>query len=449
MAIRGSRFWTLIALAAVATAGIAIASVLSLADPMRGKLRLGADQANSEPFEVASSIAQVVMRSFPNLDIEVIPTGGSSDNVRRLADGKLDLALVPSDAVSRENVALIAALYPDLFQILVRPELGIASVRDLEGRRIAVPPVGTTENRAFWLLASQYGLPPERIEVVPLGDKAAGEAITAGKVDAIFGLRGPRNEQFRFLVNGLGLTVLPIDQAAAMQLRQPAFRAASLPKGAYRGTPPVPETDLPTVAVDRLLLARAGLPEDVVHGITRLLFENRRELTLRTPLATFIHQPDMESGTMLPVHAGALAYFDRAKPGFLEERADLFALLLSLGVVIGSIGLAIQRRLKQRKQKQVEVYTMELLELEKSAKNATTIPELNACKTRLTEILTQVVHDMQQRRISSDGLQLFSFIWESVNYTVNDHEEQLRLGPGVDVSPSRRRLQGTTIPHVV
>ena len=37
---------------------------------------------------------------------------------------------------------------------------------------------------------------------------------------------------------------------------------------------------------------------------------------------------------------------------------------------------------------------------------------------------------MRQQRINAEGLQLFSFVWESVNYTINDHEEQLRLGPG-------------------
>ena len=37
---------------------------------------------------------------------------------------------------------------------------------------------------------------------------------------------------------------------------------------------------------------------------------------------------------------------------------------------------------------------------------------------------------MREQRINAEGLQLFSFVWESVNYTINDHEEQLRLGPG-------------------
>ena len=49
---------------------------------------------------------------------------------------------------------------------------------------------------------------------------------------------------------------------------------------------------------------------------------------------------------------------------------------------------------------------------------------------------------MRNRRINAEGLQFFSFVWESVNYTINDHEEQLRLGPAVariTSKPSRKR----------
>ncbi len=56
------------------------------------------------------------------------------------------------------------------------------------------------------------------------------------------------------------------------------------------------------MAVDRMLVARDDVPEDVVRAITGVLFEKRRELALRTPLAALIRQPEIKQGTMLPVH---------------------------------------------------------------------------------------------------------------------------------------------------
>lgn len=140
-------------------------------------------------------------------------------------------------------------------------------------------------------------------------------------------------------------------------------------------------------------------------------------------------------------------YYNREEPSVLEEKAEFLALLLSLGVVLATVGIALNRQLDERKKARIEDYAAELLELEKDAKQATTIPDLNIYKERLTQILAQVVEDMRQRRISADGLQLFAFVWESVNYTINDHEEQLRLGPGPSSGPVRNsRKRGGAAP---
>ena len=169
----------------------------------------------------------------------------------------------------------------------------------------------------------------------------------------------------------------------------------------------------------------------MVRAITRVLFENRSDLALRTPLAALIRQPALQEGTMLPLHEGALGYFDREKPSFLEEKAEFLALVLSAIVVLSSLLIAGARRINESKQGRIEDYAAQLLNLEKEAKNATTIPELDVFKATLTDILAHAVEDMRRRKINAEGLQLFSFVWESVNYSINDHEEQLRLGPSI------------------
>lgn len=418
-------------------AAMGVVAWLGIGSEQTVKLRLGADQVNSEPFEMASAIAHVVGRNHPEIKITPVSTGGSSQNMTLLANGDLELALVQADVISRENVSLLAALYPDLFQLLVRQDSKIYTLKDLEGSRIALPPVTSGQYRAFWFLANHYGLAPERISAFPMTTRNADDAIVNGRVDAVFRVRGPRNTSIRLLFGRTSLRFVPIDQGEALKLRRPAFRAAVLPKGSYRGDPPIPEQDLPTVAVDRMLVARDDVPEDVIRAITRVLFENRRELALRTPLAALIRQPEIKQGTMLPIHEGALGYFDREKPSFLEEKAELLAFVLSAIVVLTSLMIATARRVKESKKGRIEDYAAGLLELEKTAKEAQTIPELDVHKTRLTEILAEAVDDMRARRINAEGLQLFSFVWESVNYSINDHEEQLRLGPETATTPAQ------------
>lgn len=406
-------------------------------------LRLGADQLNSEPYEMASAISHVVGRHYPGIKISVVGTGGSSENMALLAKERIDLALVQADVISRENVSLLAVLYSDLFQLLVRDDSGINKLKDLEGSKIALPPVTSGQYRAFWFLANHYGLAPERIIAIPMNTRAADDAVVNGQVDAVFRVRGPRNASIRVLLGRAKLRFIPIEQGDALHLRRPAFVTSVLPKGAYRGDPPVPPADLPTVSVDRMLVARNDLPVHVVRAITRVLFENRRDLALRTPLAALIRQPDIEQGTMLPLHEGALSYFDREKPSVLEEKAEFLALILSAIVVFSSLIIATFRRINEGKQGRIEDYAGELLTLEKAAKEAVTIPDLDVHKARLTEILAEAVDDMRERKINAEGLQLFSFVWESVNYTINDHEEQLRLGPG----PTRATRSEPALPQ--
>ena len=407
---RDIKFWGLLGFISLVTIAGVLAYVV-LTAPLSMKLRLGADQVNSEPYEMATAIAHVISRTHPGLEIEVVSTGGSSENMNLLTSGDLDLALVQAEVISRQNVSLLAVLYHDLFQLLVRDDSGIETLKDLEGKTIALPPVTSGQYRAFWFLANHYGLAPERIIAIPMNTYMADEALVQGQVDAIFRVRGPRNSAIRVLFGRTDLRFIPIDQGDALHLRQPAYSAAVIPKGSYRGDPPTPAEALPTVAVDRMLVARDDVPEDVVRAITSVLFEKRRDLALRTPLAALIRQPELKLGTMLPVHEGALSYFEREKPSFLEEKAEFFALILSSLVVLTSIGIAFARRFYERQKGRIEDYSIELLELEKRAKAVETIPDLDIYKHRLTEILAAAVDDMRQRRINAEGLQLFSFVW--------------------------------------
>ncbi|MEC9368951.1 MAG: hypothetical protein VX871_09715, partial [Pseudomonadota bacterium] len=111
-------------------------------------------------------------------------------------------------------------------------------------------------------------------------------------------------------------------------------------------------------------------------------------------------------------------------------------------VVAVSLFIAVKRRLDELKKGRIEDYAGRLIEIEKESQQARSIPELNRSKAELTSILARVVDDMRHKRVNAEGLQLFSFVWESVNYTVNDHEEQLRLGPGTTRSIAGRAKRG-------
>lgn len=94
------------------------------------------------------------------VDVNVITSNGSLDNLRQLDDGTCDAAIVQSDAygiytgtnpVSKLNIERVAPLYNEFAQLVCNKEAGIHSVRDLLSgdRAIMIGPQGSG-TRVTW-----------------------------------------------------------------------------------------------------------------------------------------------------------------------------------------------------------------------------------------------------------------------------------------------------------
>ena len=82
-------------------------------------------------------------------------TGASVENINLLAQKKLEMAFVMSDALSDaingqnaftgkiEGISQVASLYPNYVQIVASGASGIKSIEDLKGKRVAVGAQGS------------------------------------------------------------------------------------------------------------------------------------------------------------------------------------------------------------------------------------------------------------------------------------------------------------------
>ncbi len=404
----------------IAAAVVTLALVASYHFYERGRTRLvtiAAGPEDGEAFAVAHAIAEVTERYNRGIEIVVLETRGSGQNMELLQQGQVQMAAVLADSRAVPSARLIAPLYPDAFQLVARDGLEIESVADLRGRKIALPPRGAGQYNSFWFLAEHYRLSASEMEALPMSTDAANFAMLVGAVDAVFRVRAPGNSSIRSLIENSPTRLVPIDQAAAMQLKQPALDLGTIPKGSYRGHPPLPAADLPTAVVQRLLVASADVDGSTVNTITRTLFERRRDLVALTPLAGFIAAPEQAAGTFLPIHPGAQRYYDREKPSYLQQNAEPIAVIITVLVLVGS---GLLQLASQRRRGRLDTYNRDLLLLYNEAQETDDQERLLEHRRKLMGVLGKVVDDAEEGRITAEGFNIFSFTWDVVNSAVRD-----------------------------
>ena len=390
--------------------------------PREYRLLIAAGQRSGYAFQMATALKLVTERHYPELSVEVFETRGSLHDASLLDQGAVQLATVQADQTSGLEGRLVAELYPDSFQIVVRRNSGIDTIGDLVGKRIALPPQKSGEYELFWFLAHHYDLRESDLKVYTGTERTTDWLLLNGDVDALFRVRAPGDASILNLIRRIDGKVLPIPQAAALRLQHPAFEAGVIPQGSYVGRPAIPEKDQPTISVKQLLVARADVPAEVIAKITSVLFEHRRELMDIIPLAGAIAAPPRSGESYVPIHAGVWAFWDRDKPTFLQENAEAIALMISIAVIITSAYLQWAAR---RRKRVMDAYNRELMDLAGRARGAPDFETLDRCNADLAAFVGRIVDAAENGRINAAEFTLFNFTYDAVEDAIKDRQLQL------------------------
>ncbi|MEA5577225.1 TAXI family TRAP transporter solute-binding subunit [Anabaena sp. UHCC 0451] len=330
------------------------------------QITIAAGDKTGESYIISEAITKVVERRS-NIKITLQATGGTSENLELLLAGKADLVTAQADVVSQKLGTLandksilldykkkstaktVAVLYRDLFQLVVK-DPKINQFVQLKGKTIALTPSGG-QYESFMKIAEHYGLSQKDFRITGLDmsgrpiknydDNWADQDFQKNRADAIFRVRAAGNKSISNIVNNYQGKLIPIPQAEAMKIKQPALESAIIPQGAYRGNSAMPPTNLPTVAISRLLLASDQVDTRIIREITQIIYEYRQEIANEIakehaevqPLVANINQPSDGSSTDITLHPGALSFYERDKPSFIQENADYVALILTVIVL--------------------------------------------------------------------------------------------------------------------
>ncbi|MEC4816915.1 MAG: TAXI family TRAP transporter solute-binding subunit, partial [Scytonema sp. PMC 1069.18] len=308
-------------------------------------LSIAAGEQTGDSYKFAERMANIVNARQRQIKIKVISTDGTRENLEKLNKGEVQLAAAQADALlfeeninNLQSAQILTLLFPDMYQLIVKS--GINSISELRGKRIAQPPEKGGQIQSLKFLMEQYGVDPQLVPVKDT-DEDITKAFCQGKVDAVFHVRAIGNNSIEELLKCNG-QLLPIDQAGAMRTKNPYVEEAKIPKGVYKNAnnTPIPQANLITIRVWRLLLVREDVSPEVIQEITGILYQQRQEFVKTMPILANINPPDNLTNpidlklTVLPTHPGAQAYYDREKPSWLQENSGslevIFAILFPI-----------------------------------------------------------------------------------------------------------------------
>lgn len=388
-------------------------------------LTLATASQSGEYYEFGQALAQVVARHYPHIQIKIIPTEGSAQNLKLIENDTAQLALIQGDSPIQPSAQAVANLFPEVGHVLVNTQSGIETMADLQEKQIALPPKGSGAYQLFMPIAQHYGIQNEQLQPSTSTDSAY-KQLLRGRVDALFQVIRPGSKALKEVLRSPTIRLLPIQQTDALRLTYPYLEAASIPTGTYNGTLPIPDQAVETIAVRALLITHHQVRDDVIYAITRVLQKHKMELVAQYPPAYSITPPQSQDFLGWPLHPGAEQYYNKNQPSFWVQYAELLGLFLSLGVLAASGVWQLRLWLIGRQKNRADMYNLQLLDLIKTIQSTHDLGQLNQARQSLFKILEAVVIDLDKDRISAESFQSFTLPWE-VAITTLRHRENIIL----------------------
>lgn len=307
--------------AALLLAGVAAAS--SPAWAADTFLRMVSGPAGGNWYPLGAKLMEIVGTGLDRVVTSNAPGGGGA-NVQDINRGDAEIGFSYGHTVFRAfsgvdrsgkehpNLRFVATLYPAALQTAVPADSDIHSYFDLQDRNISPGKARWSGFEAMELLFSYYGFGVDDVRAnggtvhhVSYSDSVA--LMRDGHIDAFSGLTSVPQASFIDLNFSVGIRFLPVEDDVRTRFlaENPGYVDSVIPQEAYEDQ----SGDVPTVGATTVLIVHKDVPEEVVYGVTRLLWEHHADLAAVSPTWRHARREDALQGAIIPLHPGAERYY--------------------------------------------------------------------------------------------------------------------------------------------
>ena len=259
-------------------------------------------------------------KDVPGLKIQQTPGAGIS-NVRGVNAGKAQIGIGNSitsvDGVQGRppypekmtKVCQLANLYPQYFQVVVRADSGVNSIRDLKGKSFAIQPTGNTAE-----LVTRHMLEVNGMDYKTLGKAnfvaSYNDAVSMIKdghaVGFSLGTTAPASAIMN-LASARDIKLLGVDDkiVADMKKINPGYNKIAIKAGTY----PKQDKAVDVIGYSTHIIVACDLPEATVYQMAKSMAAHIDDLSAVVKSIKGVTPKMMGEDIGVPFHKGAMKYY--------------------------------------------------------------------------------------------------------------------------------------------
>ena len=272
-------------------------------------------------YPMGGGLAEVINNHVEGYSATAEVSGASVENMGLIATGDADLAIALADTVAQAYAGTgrfegqqlpmvrgLASLYANMIHIVALEGSGITSLEDLRGKRVSIgaPGSGTEVNTGAILAAN--GITYDDIEEQRLNFNETADALGNGDIDAGFWSVGAPTSSILNLATTQNVVIIALSEAelAAAMAADPTFALTTLPGGSYNGV----ADDITVLGIPNVLTVSSEMSDEVAYQVTKAMYENISEMRAIHPAANETSVEFTMSATPVPLHPGAIRYYE-------------------------------------------------------------------------------------------------------------------------------------------
>lgn len=293
--------------------GLAIYVVIDSLPPRRFTILTGRE--GGAYFQ--SALRYQAIAAERGFEIDIRPTSGSVETLRLLEEGEAGIGFVQGGIALEADPQLLSTLA----SVFYEPVWGIynparfndplVSLRQLEGKTIAIPEAGSGANVLLRKMMAANRMDEALFDILELSTEEAAQGLRNGSIDAAFFVQAASSPVIQDLLAVRDLDLMSFGRADAYSAQFPYLTTLRLPEGALDLHDNIPGEDKTLVSTAANLIVRSDFHPDLLRLMTIAVVEVHESGGLFEKRFEF---PNFDHAD-LPIGREERAYMERIRGG--------------------------------------------------------------------------------------------------------------------------------------